>query len=82
VPDFEKFDRSSNPLIHFKSYYSKIVLWSRDDKFLIHFFKKWVDVLKAFMSQYKFNLSTAPTREELRGMKKKANETFKEYAQR
>ena len=44
--------------------------------------KRWEDLTDIFMRQYKFNLNTAPTREQLKGMKKKVNETFKEYAQR
>jgi len=100
VLNFEKFDRSTNSLIYLKSYYSNMSLWSRDDKFLVHFFlesftglallwfmqldlskaRRWIDVSELFMKQYKFNLNTALTRKQLRNMKKKGNETFKEYA--
>jgi len=102
VSNFEKFDGSANSLIHLKSYYSKMLLWSKDDQFLVHFFpesltsltllwfiqldlnktKRWIDVSELFMKQYKININIAPTREQLKNMKKKGSETFKEYAQR
>ena len=42
----------------------------------------WKDLADAFMSQYRFNLDTAPTREQLGILQKKNEETFKQYAQR
>ncbi|XP_054806257.1 uncharacterized protein LOC129308912 [Prosopis cineraria] len=44
--------------------------------------KRWKDLVDVFMRQYKFNLDTAPTREQLKAMTKKSLESFKEYAQR
>ncbi|XP_054801468.1 uncharacterized protein LOC129305471 [Prosopis cineraria] len=44
--------------------------------------KRWKDLVDVFMRQYKFNLDTAPTREQLKAMTKKSSESFKEYAQR
>ena len=40
------------------------------------------DLANAFIQQYKYNLYLAPDREELRSLRQKNKETFKEYAQR
>ncbi|GKV46606.1 hypothetical protein SLEP1_g53580 [Rubroshorea leprosula] len=48
------------------------------DKKKIHTFK---DVSQAFMKQYEYNISLAPTRDSLQRVTKKGNETFKEFAQ-
>ncbi|GKV34375.1 hypothetical protein SLEP1_g42752 [Rubroshorea leprosula] len=40
------------------------------------------DVSQAFMKQYEYNISLAPTRDSLQRVTKKGNETFKEFAQR
>ncbi|XP_061362077.1 uncharacterized protein LOC133305852 [Gastrolobium bilobum] len=42
----------------------------------------WKDLADAFMNQYRFNLDTAPTREQLGALQKVNDETFKQYAQR
>ncbi|OMO50565.1 Retrotransposon gag protein [Corchorus capsularis] len=42
----------------------------------------WTDLAKAFMTQYRYMLDLAPTRESLRNMERKPSETWKEYAQR
>ncbi|GKV46141.1 hypothetical protein SLEP1_g53148 [Rubroshorea leprosula] len=49
------------------------------DKKKIRTFK---DVSQAFMRQYEYNMSLAPTRDSLQRVTKKSNETFKEFAQR
>ena len=41
----------------------------------------WKDLVDAFLSQYHYNIDMAPDRTQLQNMEKKANETFKEYAQ-
>ncbi|GKV34732.1 hypothetical protein SLEP1_g43078 [Rubroshorea leprosula] len=55
------------------------VWFSTLDKKKIHTFK---DVSQAFMKQYEYNTSLAPTRDSLQRITKKGNETFKEFAQR
>ena len=34
IPDFSKYDGSSNPLFHLKTYCTKMGIWSRDERFL------------------------------------------------
>jgi len=41
----------------------------------------WKNLVDMFMNQYHFNLDTTPTREQLRLLEKKNDETFKQYAQ-
>jgi len=36
--DFAKYDGTTNPLFHLKAYCTKMVVWSRDENFLINFF--------------------------------------------
>ncbi|GKV53026.1 hypothetical protein SLEP1_g59575 [Rubroshorea leprosula] len=55
------------------------VWFSTLDKKKIRTFK---DVSQAFMRQYEYNMSLAPTRDSLQRITKKSNETFKEFAQR
>ncbi|GKV08897.1 hypothetical protein SLEP1_g20468 [Rubroshorea leprosula] len=55
------------------------VWFSTLDKKKICTFK---DVSQAFMKQYEYNMSLAPTRDSLQKITKKSNETFKEFAQR
>jgi len=38
LPDFTKYDGTTNPLFHLKAYCTKMVVWSRDENFLINFF--------------------------------------------
>ena len=38
IPEFSKYDGSGNPLFHLKSYCTKMVIWSKDERFLISFF--------------------------------------------
>ncbi|KAI4357263.1 hypothetical protein L6164_001224 [Bauhinia variegata] len=40
VPEFDKYDRTSNPRIHLMSYYTKMGVWSKDERFFMHFFPK------------------------------------------
>ncbi|XP_061359320.1 uncharacterized protein LOC133303422 [Gastrolobium bilobum] len=102
VPDFSKYDGSTNPIIHLKTYCTKMAIWSKDENFLVSFFHEslagpalewyiqmdhskigcWKDLADAFMNQYRFNLDTAPTREQLAALQKENKETFKQYAQR
>ncbi|KAJ1433199.1 Retrotransposon gag domain [Sesbania bispinosa] len=102
VPEFAKYDGSTNPFLHLKTYCTKMAVWSKDERFLISFFHEsltgpalewciqldhskistWKDLADMFMSQYQFNLDTAPTREQLGMLQKKNEETFKQYAQR
>ncbi|XP_061373468.1 uncharacterized protein LOC133315815 [Gastrolobium bilobum] len=102
VPDFCKYDGSTNPIIHLKTYCTKMAIWSKDEVFLVSFFHEslagpalewyiqmdhskiacWKDLADAFMNQYRFNLDTAPTREQLGALQKVNDETFKQYAQR
>lgn len=42
VPNFNKYDGSGNPRSHLISYGTNMVVWSRDDKFLIGFFHESV----------------------------------------
>ena len=42
--------------------------------------RSWADLAKAFLVQYKHMTNTAPDRMSLQNMKKKANESFREYA--
>jgi hypothetical protein len=44
--------------------------------------KTWSDLANAFLAQYRFNSEMAPDRYELQRMLKKANESFRSYAQR
>lgn len=39
VPDFEKYKGDSNPMRHIRTYYRKMVVYSDDDKLLMHFFQ-------------------------------------------
>jgi hypothetical protein len=41
--------------------------------------KKWKDLAKAFLCQYKFNKEVASNKSSLQAMKKRANGTIKEY---
>ncbi|GLT87858.1 hypothetical protein SLE2022_059150 [Rubroshorea leprosula] len=69
-------------LIHYfqDSLSSPTSIWfSILDKKKIRTFK---DVSQAFMKQYEYNISLAPTRDSLQRVTKKGNETFKEFAQR
>jgi len=38
VPNFTKYDGSTNPFLHLKTYCTKMMVWSKDEKFLISFF--------------------------------------------
>ncbi|GKV38839.1 hypothetical protein SLEP1_g46704 [Rubroshorea leprosula] len=72
-PNFDKYDGSD-------SLSGPASIWfSTLDKKKIHTFK---DVSQAFMRQYEYNMSLAPTRDSLQRIAKKGNETFKEFAQR
>ncbi|XP_061366506.1 uncharacterized protein LOC133309724 [Gastrolobium bilobum] len=102
VPDISKYDGSTNPIIHLKTYCTKMAIWFKDENFLVSFFHEslaspalewyiqmdhskigcWKDLADAFMNQYRFNLHTAPTREQLAALQKENKETFKQYAQR
>ena len=102
VPNFARYDGSANPLLHLKTYCTKMAIWSKDERFLVSFFHEslmgpalewyiqldhskiccWKDLADVFMSQYRFNLDTAPTREQLGVLQKKSGEAFKQYAQR
>ena len=42
----------------------------------------WKDLAEAFVKQYKYNIDMAPDRMELQNMRKRDQESFKEYAQR
>jgi len=42
----------------------------------------WNKAADAFIKQYKFNVSIAPSREDLERMQKKRSELFKEYVMR
>jgi len=42
----------------------------------------WMDLVYAFLKQYKYNMDIAPDRLQLQNMAKKDSESFKEYAQR
>ena len=42
--------------------------------------KSWTNMAKSFLVQYKHMTDTAPDMISLQNMKKKANETFREYA--
>ena len=42
----------------------------------------WDKLARAFFNQYKFNIEMAPSVWDLSNMKKKTDESFKEYAQR
>lgn len=97
TPDFYKYDGSTNPLLHLKTYCTKMANWSREKNFLVNFFHEsltglalewyiqldraritcWKDLADLFLAQYRFNLDTAPTREQLGALEKKNGETFK-----
>ncbi|KAI4297020.1 hypothetical protein L6164_036932 [Bauhinia variegata] len=38
VPKFDKYDGTTNPRIHLMSYCTKMGVWSRDERFFMHFF--------------------------------------------
>ena len=102
VPDFTKYDGSTNPRFHLKTYLTKMAMWSRDPKFLINFFHEsltgpalewfmqvehtkissWDDLTTLFLGQYRFNIDTAPTREQLAALHRRNDEAFRQYAQR
>ena len=42
--------------------------------------RPWIDLAKAFLVQYKYMTDSAPDRNSLHNMEKKATETFREYA--
>ncbi|KAE8703465.1 hypothetical protein F3Y22_tig00110469pilonHSYRG00146 [Hibiscus syriacus] len=46
------------------------------------YIKRWVDLVDAFLGEYRYVKGLAPTRINLQGVKMKANEGFKEYALR
>ncbi|GKU89512.1 hypothetical protein SLEP1_g3641 [Rubroshorea leprosula] len=59
------------PYAHLKMYARKMAPYANDER----------DVSQAFMRQYEYNMSLAPTRDSLQRITKKGNETFKEFAQ-
>jgi len=44
--------------------------------------RSWMDLVDAFLKQYKYNMDIAPDRLQLQNMAKRDAESFKEYAQR
>jgi len=43
--------------------------------------RSWMDLVDAFLKQYKYNMDIAPDRLQLQNMAKRDTESFKEYAQ-
>ncbi|KAE8702182.1 putative RNA-directed DNA polymerase (Reverse transcriptase), Ribonuclease H [Hibiscus syriacus] len=102
MPDFEKYDGTSCPLIHLRMFCRKMEGYLSSDDLLIHSFhdslvgptivwynqltqeqiKRWVVLANAFLGQYLYVKGLAPTRMDLRRVKKKTNERFHEYALR
>ena len=98
APEFEKYNRRGDPMIHLQMYYQKMAPYVDNELLLIQTFQdtltghavKWYSQLKkishwkeladTFLAQYGFNSQIAPDRFDQ--MKKKSNETFREYAQR
>ncbi|XP_058746121.1 uncharacterized protein LOC131618991 [Vicia villosa] len=44
--------------------------------------RSWRDLVDAFIKQYQYNVDMAPNRTQLQNLSQKANESFKEYAQK
>ncbi|XP_058741044.1 uncharacterized protein LOC131613387 [Vicia villosa] len=44
--------------------------------------RSWRDLVDAFIKQYQYNVGMAPNRTQLQNLSQKANESFKEYAQK
>ncbi|XP_058741904.1 uncharacterized protein LOC131614320 [Vicia villosa] len=44
--------------------------------------RSWRDLVEAFVKQYQYNVDMAPNRTQLQNLAQKANESFKEYAQK
>ncbi|XP_058768767.1 uncharacterized protein LOC131642543 [Vicia villosa] len=44
--------------------------------------RSWRDLVEAFIKQYQYNVDMAPNRTQLQNLAQKANESFKEYAQK
>ncbi|XP_058732626.1 uncharacterized protein LOC131604182 [Vicia villosa] len=44
--------------------------------------RSWRDLVEAFVKQYQYNVDMAPNRTQLQNLTQKANESFKEYAQK
>ncbi|XP_058726011.1 uncharacterized protein LOC131597324 [Vicia villosa] len=44
--------------------------------------RSWRDLVDAFIKQYQYNVDMAPNRTQLQNLAQKANESFKEYAQK
>jgi len=38
VPNFTKYNGNTNPFLHFKTYCTKMAIWSKDERFQISFF--------------------------------------------
>ena len=43
MPEFIKFDGSTNPMMHLRMYCTKIRMWSKDENFMISFFPESLD---------------------------------------
>ncbi|KAE8702101.1 hypothetical protein F3Y22_tig00110503pilonHSYRG00823 [Hibiscus syriacus] len=76
MPDFEKYDGTSCPLIHLRMFYSEMERYLNFDDLLIHSFHD------SLIGPAIYVKDLAPTRMNLQRIKKKANEGFKEYALR
>ncbi|XP_073222384.1 uncharacterized protein [Cicer arietinum] len=80
MPEFSKYKGTTFPKNHL------IILPGASLSWYMHLERAhisyWKDLVDAFLKKYKYNLYMAPDRMQLQNMRKRDNETFKEYAQR
>ncbi|XP_070034411.1 uncharacterized protein [Nicotiana tomentosiformis] len=82
-PKFEMFDGTSDPKVHLRTYYDKLVgmgdalSWyiSQNPKK----WENWVSMASDFMDRFRFNTENAPNVFNIQNLKTKPTETFREY---
>ena len=96
IPEFTKYDGITNPLLHLKTYCTKMAMSSKEEKFLVSFFHEGLTgpALEWYIQQEISKISCWKdladafmtkyrfNREQLRVLQKKDDESFKQYAQR
>ncbi|WMV34385.1 hypothetical protein MTR67_027770, partial [Solanum verrucosum] len=74
TPKFDKYDGNSDPIAHLKRYCNQ----HRDQE--ISHWHIWDDMAQDFVRQFQYNVDIVPDRNTLSNMRKKPNESFREYA--